>query len=217
MAGRVLRKLGLSLAFASASLATLGGVIATPPAAAQFKSEGYKFLKAVEEKDGDTVTQMLNEPGTTVINTRDITNGDTGLHVVLRKPDGLTTTWIKFLLQRGADPNIRNKQGATPLQIATTLNLVEAVDELVKRGAQVNVSDDTGETPLIAAVHQRSVPMIRRLLAQGADPDQNDNSGRSARDYVDLMNGNSQVLREFEKADEERKNAGTPQQYGPSF
>lgn len=217
MSAGFLRKLGLSLAFASASLATLGGVIASAPAAAQFQSEGYKFLKAVSEKDGDTVTEMLNQPGTTVINTRDITNGDTGLHVVLREPDGQTTTWIKFLLQRGADPNIRNKKGATPLQLATTLNLVEAVEELIKRGAQVNVSDDTGETPLIAAVHQRSVPMIRRLLAQGADPDQNDNSGRSARDYVSLMTSNAQILREFEKADEERKKTGTTQQYGPSF
>lgn len=216
MTAGFLRKLGLALAFASATLATLGGPIATP-ASAQFQSESYKFLKAVDEKDGDVVTEMLNKPGTTIINTRDLTNGDTGLHIVLRKTDGLTTTWIKFLLQRGADPNIRNKKGETPLQLATTLNLVDAVEELIKRGAQVNVSDQTGETPLIAAVHQRNVQMIRRLLAQGADPDQNDNSGRSARDYVALMTSNSLILREFEAADEERKKAGTPKQYGPSF
>jgi ankyrin repeat protein len=212
----LLRKLGLSLVFASATLATLGGVVASP-AAAQFQSDGYKFLKAVDEKDGDTVTEMLNEPGTTIVNSRDITSGDTGLHVVLNKPDAQTTTWIKFLLQRGADPNIRNKKGVTPLQLATTLNLVDAVEALIKRGAQVNISDQTGETPLIAAVHQRSIPMIRRLLAQGADPDHNDNSGRSARDYVALMNSNTLILREFEAADEERKKAGTSKQYGPSF
>ena len=217
MTAGVLRKIGLSLAFASATLATLGGVVATPPAAAQFQSDGYKFLKAVDEKDGDTVTQMLNEPGKQLINSRDITSGDTGLHILLNKPDGQTTTWIKFLLQRGADPNIRNKKGVTPLQIATTLNLVDAAEELIKRGAQVNISDQTGETPLISAVHQRSIPMIRRLLEQGANPDQNDNSGRSARDYANLMNGNSLILREFEKADEDRKNKGTSQQYGPSF
>ena len=194
-----------------------GGVVATAPAAAQFQSDGYKFLKAVNEKDGDVVTEMLNEPGTTIINSRDLSNGDTGLHIVLNKPDGQTTTWVKFLLQRGADPNIRNKKGVTPLQLATTLNLVEAVEELIKRGAQVNISDQTGETPLIAAVHQRNPQMVRRLLAQGADPDHNDNSGRSARDYVELMNSNAQIKREFDAADAERKQAGTNKQYGPSF
>ena len=217
MSAGVLRKIGLSLAFASASLATLGGVVATPPAAAQFQSDGYKFLKAVDDKDGDVVTDMLNEPGTQVINARDITTGDTGLHILLNKPDGQTATWVGFLLQRGADPNIRNKKGVTPLQLATTLNQLEAVEALIGRGAQVNVSDQTGETPLIAAVHQRSIPMIKQLLAKGANPDQNDNSGRSARDYAKLMTGNSLILREFEKADEERKNKGTQKQYGPSF
>lgn len=210
----VLRKIGLSLVFASAGLASLGGVIASAPAAAQFQSDGYKFLKAVDDADGDTATAMLNEPGTQVVNTRDITNGDTALHITVARRD---LTWTTFLLQRNADPNIRNKKGQTPLQLATTLNLVDIVEELVKRGAQVNVSDQTGETPIISAVHQRSIPMIRRLLAQGADPDRNDNSGRSARDYAELMSSNTQIMREFEKADEERKKAGTPKQYGPSF
>lgn len=214
MTAGVLRKLGLSLVFASASLSTFGGVIATPPAAAQFQSDGYKFLKAVDDRDGDAVTEMLNEPGTQVVNTRDITTGDTGLHIVVARRD---LTWTKFLLQRGADPNIRNRKGQTPLQLATTLNLVDVVEELVKRGAQVNVSDQTGETPLISAVHQRSIPLVRRLLAQGADPDENDNSGRSARDYVNLMSSNMQMLREFEKADADRKSTGTKKQYGPSF
>lgn len=219
MLAYVLRKLGRTGVIASAVLASLVAVGAASPAIAQFYSKGYTFLKAVDERDGDAVTEMLNDAGTgkTLINSRDVTSGDTALHIVLKEPDGRTTTWVKFLLQRGADPNIRNKAGVTPLQLATTLNLVDAVEELIKRGAQVNVSNQTGETPLIAAVHQRSIPMIRRLLAEGADPDHNDNSGRSARDYVSLMSQNELLLREFEVADEERKSKGTVKDYGPSF
>ncbi|MDJ0642389.1 MAG: ankyrin repeat domain-containing protein [Erythrobacter sp.] len=210
----VLRKLGMAAAIASASLASLVGLGAIAPVNAQVYSKGYEFLEAVEDRDGDTATDMLNEPGTTVVNTRDLTSGDTGLHIVTARRDVL---WVRFLLQRGADPNIRNKKGQTPLQLATSLGFVDGVEELIKRGAQVNVTDLTGETPLMSAVHQRNIALISRLLKEGADPDQNDNSGRSARDYVALMSSNEQIVREFEAADAEREAKGTTEQYGPSF
>lgn len=210
----VLRKLGLKGAITSAVIASLFAISALTPAAAQLYSAGYQFLEAVKERDGDTVTEMLNEPGTTVVNTRDITTGDTGLHIVTGRRDVL---WIRFLCQRGANPNVRNNAGVTPLQLATRLGFVEGVEELLKRGAQVNVADSQGETPLIAAVHQRNVALVRLLLANGANPDRNDNSGRSARDYLGLMTGNTLLAREFEIADEARGNEGTREQYGPSF
>ncbi|KPP92943.1 MAG: Ankyrin repeat protein [Erythrobacteraceae bacterium HL-111] len=204
----------VALAIAGAGLGFGPGGMLAPPAHAQLYSEGYKFLKAVRDRDGDAVTEMLNEPGTTIINARDITTGQTGLHIAAARRDIL---WIKFLLQKGAEPNIRDNKGLTPLQIAATLGEVEAVEELVKRGALVDVSDSQGETPLIAAVHQRNVTLVRELLAQGADPDRNDNSGRSARDYMELQRGNSLMRAEFEAADEAREGEGTKQQYGPSF
>ncbi|MEM6909522.1 MAG: ankyrin repeat domain-containing protein [Pseudomonadota bacterium] len=214
MGAHVLRKFHLHLAL----LAMLAGSFSlwsvASPASAQLFSEGYQFLEAVRERDGDAVTEMLNQPGTTIINTRDITTGDTGLHVVTQRRD---TLWVRFLIQRGANPNIRNNKGSTPIQIATTLGFIDGVEELIKGGAQVDVADQQGETPLISAVHQRSVPLVARLLKQGADPDRNDNSGRSARDYMELMSSNTLLRQEFEAADAEREKAGTKQQYGPSF
>jgi len=52
-----------------ATLAALLGVFAAAPVAAQMFSDGYEFLKAVDDRDGDAVTAMLDEPGTTIINT----------------------------------------------------------------------------------------------------------------------------------------------------
>jgi uncharacterized protein len=205
----VLRKLGPAGWIASAILLAL-----SVPAAAQFQSEGYQFLEAVREKDGDKATDMLNKPGTQVVNSRDISSGDTGLHVSVARSDA---TWIRFLLQRGADPNIRNKKGLTPLQLATALRFTEGVEALVKGGANVNVGDQTGETPLITAVHTGNVRLVRLLLEQGADPDHNDNSGRSARDYMELMSGNTLLKQEFTNADAKRAEAGTKRNYGPSF
>lgn len=209
MALDVLRKLGLRGAIASALVLVLAA-----PAAAQFQSEGYQFLEAVKDREGDKATDMLSKPGSQIVNTRDITTGDTGLHIVVARSDAL---WVRFLLQRGADPNIRNRKGITPLQLATALGFTDGVDALIKGGASVNVADQTGETPLIAAVHARNVPLVRLLLDKGADPDRNDNSGRSARDYMELMSGNTLLQQEFAEADKKRAAAGTKKDYGPSF
>jgi len=209
----VLRKLRSCRGIASAILLGLGLILAVP-AGAQFQSDGYKFLEAVKDRKGDEVTDMLNKPGSTIVNTRDITSGDTGLHIVVARSDAV---WIRFLLQRGADPNIRNKKGLTPLQLATSLGFTEGVEALIKGGAGVNVSDQTGETPLIAAIHARNVALVRLLLEKGADPDHNDNSGRSARNYVALMSGNTLMQQELDNADAKRAEAGTKRNYGPSF
>lgn len=204
----VLRKLGTVGAIASALALAM-------PAAAQFQSEGYKFLEAVKDRKGEDATDMLNKPGNQLINSRDITSGDTGLHIAVARSDGL---WVRFLLQRGADPNIRNKRGIAPLQLATSLGFVEGVEALIGGGANINVADQTGETPLIAAVHARNVPLVRLLLARGADPDRNDNSGRSARDYMKLIGAANTLLKaEFDAADKKRAEAGTKKDYGPSF
>jgi ankyrin repeat protein len=205
----VLRKIG-----ALGTIASALALVLAAPASAQFQSEGYKFLEAVKDREGDVATDMLNKPGTQVVNTRDVTSGDTGLHLVVQRRDVL---WIRFLLQRGADPNIRNKKGVTPLQLATAMGFTDGVEALIKGGANVNVGDQTGETPLIAAVHQRNPELVRVLLAQGADPDHNDNSGRSARQYMELMSGNTILKQIFQDADDKRAGKEPKRQYGPSF
>jgi len=221
----VLRKLGArraikALRSEAVGRKVVGGIlpalalILAVPAGAQFQSEGYQFLEAVKDREGDKATEFLRKPGSTIVNTRDITNGDTGLHIVVARSDLL---WVRFLLQNGADPNIRNKKGLTPLQLATALSFTDGVEALIKGGASVNISDQTGETPLIAAVHARNVALVRLLLDKGADPDHNDNSGRSARNYMELMSGNTLLAQEFAAADTKRAGAGTKRDYGPSF
>jgi len=211
----VLRKLGARERIASAILLALALALGlSVPAGAQFQSEGYQFLEAVKERDGDKATDMLDKPGSTIVNSRDLTSGDTGLHIVAQRRDVL---WMRFLLQRGADPDIRNKKGLTALQMATTLGFTEGVEALIKGGADVNVADQTGETPLIAAVHQRNTELVRVLLDKGADPDRNDNSGRSARQYMELMSGNTLMQQVFKDADDKRAGKEPKRQYGPSL
>ena len=176
-------------------------------------SEGTKFLKAVRDGDGSAVTQIVKESASnTLINSREFSTGDTALHIVTARREA---TWIRFLINNGANPNLANKEGVTPLMLATRIGHIEGVTELLEAGADVDPLSVTGETPLIFAVHRRDVPLVRVLLKHGADPDRTDNSGRSARDYVELI-GERRLSEEF--ADGEAKQGeDAAQQYGPSL
>lgn len=194
-------------------VAALAGAVLSVPAGAQMFSEGFEFLKAVRERDGTTATNALNQPGSVLVNARDISTGETALHIVVQRRD---LVWLRFLLQKGANPNIAAKNGATPLVLATNLGFNEGVEALVDGGARVDVTNAAGETPLIAAVHRRDAGLVRLLLSKGANADRTDNSGRSARDYAAMMNGNSQLLAEFDRADAARSSgAAADQTYGP--
>ena len=198
----------IKLAFAAAAAAAL---LVAPPVSAQRFSDGYKFLQAVEKGDVETVKDLVNK-NATVIDSRDVTDGHTALHTAVKRRDSV---WLRYLLTYRANPNLADKQGVTPLMLASQLGYVEGIGILAAKGAKVDTANDAGETPLILAVHRRDLPMVKILLAGGANPDRSDNSGRTARDYAKLE-GVGQALDEFAKNDKSKtKKSG--QIYGPSF
>ncbi len=206
---RRLRRTGIAGAVPALGLALM---LVSQPVQAQM-SDGYEFLKAVKDRDGTVVVNALAEPGNTLVNTRDISNGQGALHIVTARRD---TQWIKFLTARGANPNLADKDGVTPLVIASNIGFVDGAEALLDAGARVDVTNSAGETPLIAAVHRRDMAMLRLLLDKGANPDRADNSGRTARDYAQLSGG-SLALVEIEKADAARASAGQSARiYGPT-
>lgn len=168
-------------ALAAATAVGTAGLAFAPAAQAQF-SDSFNFLKAVRDRDGNEATKLLNESGTTLINTRDNSSGETALAIAVKRRDA---TWTSFLLGKGANPNLADKQGTTPLMHATMLGFSEGAELLIGRGATVNQANSRGETPLIVAVQLRNTTMIRLLMAKGADPEKSDSvAGLSARDYA---------------------------------
>ena len=145
MPGVIFRRLTLI----AAALAAFAAV----PAAAQF-NDGYNFLKAVKDRDGTKVTQFLDEPGSTLVNTSDQTTGETALHIVVRRRD---ETWTRFLLDHGANPNKADKRGETPMAIAANFGFVEGVEALVKRGGQVDVADAAGDVVEVGQISELTV------------------------------------------------------------
>lgn len=195
------------------ALALAVSLAVVTPAAAQF-SQGYKFLEAIRKKESNTVQDMLDAPGTQIVNTRDVTSGETALHIVTARRD---LSWMQFLLGKGANANARNGRGATPLQIAVGLGFTEGVELLIAVKARVDEPDSAGETPLIAAVHRRDTGIMRLLLRAGANPDRADNSGRSARDYAALEGKGNPLLAEIESSAQPKAAQAPARSYGPSF
>lgn len=155
---------------------------AATPLAAQQQSQSYKFLEAIRKGDGNAVVAILDQPGQTIINTRDVTSGEGAVHIVVKRGDG---TYLRYLLAKGADPNLRDRGGETPMMLAVQSGQAELVQILSSAKANANLANTSGETPLIRAVQRRDLALVRAVLAAGGNPDQTDNvAGMSARDYA---------------------------------
>jgi ankyrin repeat protein len=77
---------------------------------------------------------------------------------------------VRYLVERGADVNIRDPHGRTPLILAASSDLLplETIRLLVARGADLNAKSDTGMTALDYARLHGSTPIVDLLTNAGA-------------------------------------------------
>lgn len=197
----------LKMMIAGAALAAL-----TVPAAAQLGfSQSYNFLKAIKDSDGTKITEILSKAGSAqvIINTQSPDNGDTALHIVTRRRD---MTYLNFLLSRGADANVKNRDGLSPLLMATQMRWAEGVSLLLDRRAQPDLSSNLGETALTRAVQNNDSQIVALLLRAGANPLKPETgSGLSARDYAARDPRAAVILRQIDEAKPKPK-----ANYGPN-
>ena len=78
---------------------------------------------------------------------------------------------VRSLLEAGADVNLPEGDGATPLHWAVRWDDARAVDLLLGAGADAGAANDHGVTPLSLACINRNAAMVETLLVAGADPD----------------------------------------------
>jgi ankyrin repeat protein len=122
-------------------------VVAAVPAFAQF-SESFNFLKAVRDRDGGKIAEIVSNPASTAINARDGTTGEGALHILVR---GRDHGFLNYLLSRGARPDLQDNQGNSALNVAAQIGWVEGAELLIARGATVDLANRGGATPLIVS------------------------------------------------------------------
>jgi ankyrin repeat protein len=168
--------------FGRALAASVVLTLAVPAPAQLTFSDSFTFLKAVRDRDGNKVTDLVAQPGSTVINARERSTGEAALHIVVR---GRDLNWLAFLLGKGARPDIQTNRGDTPLTLAAQIGWLEGVEQLLSKRASVDLANGRGETALILATQRRDLALVRLLLSRRADPNKTDNiAGMSALDYA---------------------------------
>lgn len=98
--------------------------------------------------------------------------GKTPLHLaglLLTRGEENSDFLLNLLLKHGADPNMQNARGSTPLFLAAEEGHLEAVKTLIKYGADPKSRNSGGSTALHRASQNGHIECMEELLKGGAD------------------------------------------------
>jgi len=118
------------------------------------------------------ITKLLCEQETIVMNEPD-NDGSTALHYASTATHERSCDVINQLLRCGANPNIVNSRGQSPLHlwlhnrnVFTSPSFVDTIHLFLKYGADVNIQTHSGCTPLHLAVYHENLKIATIFLSE---------------------------------------------------
>lgn len=119
---------------------------------------GRKLIHRISQKD---VMSLLYQYGSKLLdlNTTD-KNGNTPLHALLNRriediKSSVTHEHFTHLCELGANINLQNQTGATPLHLTASYGIVPYTKTLLDGNADLNIQDQEGCTPIHMDIHAR--------------------------------------------------------------
>ena len=104
--------------------------------------------------------------------------GQRPLHHIASRSNSVEMAHL--LLAHGADPNIQDKYGATPIQCAASSGNLEYLELLLAAGADPAYVSPDGQDAFYAAVISSRFECAERLLGLGGDVNTQDHRGKTA-------------------------------------
>jgi len=141
------------------------------------------------------------------------------LHMVAMADESICAGILELLLEYGANPNVRDSVGATPLHDATLSGKINAVKKLLEHGADVNVrttgaivvmeeyagifteSTYSVVTPLHLAAYKGYAEIAKILLERGANPNIRDDDDLTPLEIAQMRNDaeTARVIEEYSR------------------
>jgi ankyrin repeat protein len=143
-------------------------------------SESSPFYAPIRNDDLAAVRNLIRNPGPRALDGR-------GNSPLMYAAAVGSVESMRLLLDAGADPNVANGFGATPLMWCA--GDAKKVALLIAKKANVNARSNLGRTPLmIAAAYDGAIEAARLLIEKGADVNARDKGGFSVLEQAAAVN-----------------------------